>query len=230
MISRLTFSLVAAGACFTAALGVSMLALGREDAPNQGKLADAMSKQIAGWEGQDLPLGDTEVKNATTKLLNYDDYLYRVYRRGGSEVFVYAMYWKQGSISVREIAGHTPDGCWIANGAQIGAPKATRGLAVGGRATAPAEVREFRFPGGQRVEVAWWHLWGDNLIDRRFDQKSLSPTLRELWVWLGKRHGAQRDQLLVRIHTTEDLATVMKSPPVRSFLDQFPIIFSATPL
>jgi len=163
-------------------------------------------------------------------LLNYDDYIFRRYSKGADEVFVYAMYWRQGSISVREIAGHTPDGCWVANGALLRAPKQENGFAIGDEQTALAEVRDFVFPHQQRVQVAWWHLWGENRVDRSFDQKTLMPTLRELWIWLGRRHGARHDQLLVRIHTPGDLAAAMKTEPVAMFLKQFPAVFSAKPL
>jgi hypothetical protein len=189
-----------------------------------------MPMQIGGWAGADIPLGENEVLKASVRLLNYDDYIFRRYSKGSEEVFVYAMYWRQGSISVREIAGHTPDGCWVSNGAVLGAPKRENRFAIGSVDTADAEVREFVFPHHQQVQVAWWHLWGENLVDRSFDQKTLMPTLRELWIWLGRRHGARHDQLLVRIHTTGDLAAAMKTAPVTEFLKQFPVVFSAKPL
>lgn len=219
-----------AAACLFAAILVSMLSLRGEEQSVRVKLSVALPKKINGWVGEDLPLGDTEVTNATTRLLNYDDYIYRVYRRGGVEVYLYAMYWKQGSISVREIAGHTPDGCWVSNGATPIGRSTAEALTVGSRPTVAAEVRQFAFQNGERVNVAWWHLWGDNLVDRGFDQKTLFPTLRELWVWLGQRHGARRDQLLVRIHTAGDLGQAIAAEPVVSFLGNFPEVFTAQSL
>lgn len=224
------FVLWLSGGCLVAAIGVSLLTWNGERPTARPALATALPKEIAGWQGQDLPLGDTEVMNATTRLLNYDDYVYRVYRRGGSEVFVYAMFWKQGSISVREIAGHAPEDCWPANGAQIIGPRVANGFLVGNRLTAPAESREFLFSGGQHVRVAWWHIWGNNIVDRGFDRKSITPTLRELGIWLFQRRGVRHDQFLVRIHTTGDLAAALKTEPAALLLEQFPEVFSAQPL
>jgi hypothetical protein len=189
-----------------------------------------MPMQIGDWVGEDVPLGENEVLKASVRLLNYDDYIFRRYHKGAEQVFVYAMYWRQGSISVREIAGHTPDGCWVANGAALRSPKQENRFVIGSQETASAEVRDFIFPHHQQVQVAWWHIWGENLVDRSFDHKTLMPTLRELWIWLGRRHGARHDQLLVRIHTTGDLAAAMKTAPVTEFLKQFPVVFSAKPL
>lgn len=219
-----------AALCLALALAVSLLAFAATPPAKRPPLAQGLPRDIDGWRGQDVPLGDREVANAASRLLNYDDYIYRVYRRGNDEVWLYAMYWKQGSISVREIAGHTPDGCWIANGAALSAPKHTRRFQIDGQDTSPAEVREFAFPERQRVHALWWHIWGDNVVDHGFDQKSLKPTLRELWVWLAKRGGARRDQLLVRIHTPGNIDTMMTSEPVTAFLRNFPEIFEAKPL
>lgn len=215
--------------CLLAALLVSLVATNG----NQVKrvpLAKQLPLVIDDWQGSDVPLGNNEVINASERILNYDDYVFRVYHRGREEVFVYAMYWKQGSISIREIAGHAPDGCWVANGARPGEVYKCVRLLVNGRSTSPAEVREFIFSENRRVHVAWWHIWGNNLVDRGFDRKSLVPTLRELWVWLGKRRGVQQDQLFIRIHTQGDLSSTMQSEPVVAFFQNFPEVFSATPL
>lgn len=194
-------------------------------------LANRLPLIIDGWQGEDVPLGPTEATIEAVGKLNYNDYIYRVYRKSGQEVFVYAMFWQQGRISVREMAGHTPDGCWIANGARFAArPDSARALQITGRKTAPAEVRTFVFSGGQRVDAVWWHIWGDNVIDPGFAVKSLMPTLRETWIWLVKRRGQPRDQLLVRIHTAGELTTVLDSAPVTRFLELFPKVFRAEPL
>jgi hypothetical protein len=193
-------------------------------------LAARVPMSIEGWVGVDLPLGETEAVRFQVDKLNYHDYLYRVYRKGEREVFVYAMYWRQGDISVREMSGHTPDGCWVANGAKHAIPQETSALTVGNRQSAPAEVREFTFPNGQHVRTAWWHIWGTNLVDRSFAKKSIMPAVKEIWAWMVKRRGARQDQLLVRIHSLTPLDEMVLTPPMIVFLNQFPEVFTATPL
>jgi hypothetical protein len=212
------------------AIAAGLLGGGADDHAERAKLRSRLPVKIAGWEGQELPLGDNEVANATDRLLNYDDYIYRVYRRTNQEVYVYAMYWRQGSISVREIAGHTPDGCWISAGARLVEAKRSDSLPVAGRMTSRAEIRTFLFPGNQAIQVGWWHLWADSLVGRDFDRKSIVPTLRELWIWLGQRRGKRFDQVLVRIHTSGRLVDALGSEPAIAFLELFPEVFTATPL
>ncbi|WP_438483660.1 exosortase-associated EpsI family protein [Oleiharenicola lentus] len=214
--------------CLVTALSVIVF-FGPGEAPPDAHepLAKRLPKDINGWVGEDLPLGTMEALEASQRILNYDDYVYRVYRKASQEVFLYAMFWKQGSISIREIAGHTPDGCWIANGARFNSGRETRRLQVGVQLTVPAEAREFVFPNNQPVSAVWWHFWGNELVDRSFDRKSLLPTLREMWVWLVRRKGQRQDQLLVRIHAPSFGEEFLKQEPVQIFLGQFPAVFSA---
>lgn len=184
---------------------------------------------IDDWQGEDVPLGANESVVAAVGLLNYKDYIYRVYRKNGREVYVYAMFWRQGDISVREMSGHTPDGCWVANGAkQCIAPIQRRLDAGDGLLTAPAEVRQFAFPPDQRaINTAWWHIWGGEIIDRSFAQKSIMPMLKEIWLWGVKRRGAHKDQILVRIHSELPIDEAIQAPPVRQFIKSIPEVISA---
>src|SRR4051812_5968286 len=90
-------ALAIGGVCLAAAVTVSLLVGAGGNHVVRAKLGDSLPLKIAGWDGQDLPLGDAEVSSASGRLLNYDDYIYRVYHNGSAEVFIYAMYWKQGS-------------------------------------------------------------------------------------------------------------------------------------
>lgn len=221
--------LVGATCLIFAVITVSLAVRSPDNLPIRD-LARELPMVIDGWQGQDVPLGNQEIVDTTSRLLNYNGYIYRVYRRGNQEVWLYAMYWQQGRISVREVAGHTPDGCWIANGARHCREMRVERFLVGGRLTASAEVRRFEFQNRAQADAIWWHLWGGNIIDRSFEQKTIWPVLRELWIWLGRRGGAQRDQILVRIHTFGDLADVIDSSPVNSFLALFPEVFEAKSL
>lgn len=192
-------------------------------------LEERMPLSFGNWRGENIPLGPNESTLEAVGRLNYHDYVYRVYRRGSDEVYVYAMYWRQGDISVREMSGHTPDGCWVSNGARHGKEATQRQLhLLDGTLTAPAEVREFLFPPNDaKVNVAWWHIWGDEIIDRSFARKSVVPMLKEVWVWLVGRQGGYRDQILVRVHSTLPIEEAMKFEPVAEFIKDIPEVLSA---
>lgn len=194
-------------------------------------LCNRMPLNLDGWVGEDVPLGANEAILEAVGRLNYNDYVYRVYRRGSDEVYVYAMFWRQGDISVREMSGHTPDGCWVSNGAKhIAPPRRERLQLLTGRMTGEAEIRTFEFPSyAARVEVAWWHIWGGKLIDRSYANKTLMPMLKEIWVWLAQRKGGYSDQLLVRIHSSLSIEQALKTPPAVRFVETIPEVLTATP-
>jgi hypothetical protein len=130
------------------------------------------------------------------------------------------------------MSGHTPDGCWVSNGAQHCIEPVRRKLDIGGAVlTPPAEVREFLYPGyGERVNVAWWHIWGNDLVDRSFAVKNLMPMLKEIKIWLFDRKGAHKDQLLVRIHSSMPIDQVMVTSPARLFIQTLPEVLQAKPM
>jgi hypothetical protein len=227
-------SLFVMGAFFSMAvfaIGWSAVLNGRPPQPWQ-KLAERMPLNVEGWQGEDVPLGANETIMQAVSKLNYNDYVYRVYRKNGREVFVYAMFWRQGDISVREMSGHTPDGCWVANGATHCITPEVRPLDIGGsRLTAPAEVREFAFPpNGVRIQTAWWHIWGGDLVDRSFATKSIVPMLKEIWLWVVKRGGTHKDQLLVRIHSSLPIDEAAQAAPVVKFIKTIPEVLVARPV
>lgn len=221
------YLLVFFGMLLFAGIGISIFAALQEEAEVPWKpLALRIPLRIHGWVGQECPLGETEaVRNAVEKL-NYDDYIYRVYRKGNQEVFVYAMFWRQGRISVREMSGHTPDGCWVANGARNQASVANCQYVIATKTAKPAEVRQFLFPPNDIVNVAWWHLWGGEPVDQNYAKKSALPMLSEIWRWLGQYRGKKKDQLLVRIHSRMSLDEAMRTEPVRTFLEELPDVFA----
>ena len=183
---------------------------------------------IDGWIGTDVPLGATEFQTQEVAAhLNYRGHIYRSYRKDGREVFLYAMRWSQGDISIREMAGHTPDGCWVTHGAKPSGPPQVRALSVNGKATAPAECRAFTFPGGPGVQVAWWQIWGGELVPRAYAEKSIMPMIREVWAWVGRRSGRKADQWFVRIHSSGRIEEAVQTAPAAAFLAALPQVFTA---
>ena len=80
-------------------------------------LGQKLPSKIDGWIVTDEPLGATEHDSSRVKdILEYSDYVYRIYRKSGVEIGVYVAYWKPGEISVVSAGTHTPDNCWVQSG------------------------------------------------------------------------------------------------------------------
>lgn len=194
------------------------------------ELSERLPKEIDGWVSEDVPLGATESVLEAVSRLNYSDYIYRKYSKDGVDVYVYAMFWRQGEISIREMAGHTPDACWVSNGATRIGPMSEAILVCQDKTTKQAQVREFQFPhAGATMHVAWWHVWGDDIVPNDFRKKSPLTMVREIWYWLGHRGGEQQDQIFIRIHSDQALETIQETPVVAEFVKLFPQIIPSDP-
>ena len=124
--------------------------------------------QLAGWTVQDEPLGPNEsVKTAVERALNYDDYVYRLYRRNGATVGVYVAYWAPSRMPVQKVASHTPDRCWTENGWTCLESRFHETVTTPNTVLRAAQWRLFRAPGASehREHVLYWHLVGKRLYD-----------------------------------------------------------------
>jgi hypothetical protein len=201
---------------------------GAIDAAVPVALATRLPLQVGDWRGKDFPLGPGELGPLAEKALNPTDYLFREYSNGTDRVLVYAMFWRQGRISVREMTGHTPDGCWVTNGATHAAPARAGVARIRGRTTAAGEFRFFHISGNHRSDVVWWHIWGEQLVSPVLAERDITAMVAEVWQWLVGHRAQRRDQWLVRIHVIDgDLQRALDSPPVKAFADVVPIIFEA---
>jgi hypothetical protein len=132
-------------------------------------LAQRIPRELPGWVGGDAPLGANEVAStAVQRTLNYDDYIYRVFRRGDTTLGIYIAYWAPGRMPIQKVASHTPDRCWTENGWRCLEMK--HGVSVAGRGVdlQPAQWRLFEPPStGQssKEHVLFWHLVGDRIYD-----------------------------------------------------------------
>lgn len=151
----------------------------------QRPLAEYFPTTIAGWTGEDRPLGETEsVSKTALKLLNYDEAFQRVYRKNGKEFVVYVAYWKAGKVPARDVAFHTPDQCWVGVGWKRMAIDYRYQPAFEGHLLAPAQYREFDSP-GDRVYVLYWHILnGQSIVYSADGPPSQIATIKELF-----RHG-----------------------------------------
>ena len=138
---------------------------------------------LAGWTVRDEPLGPNEsVRSAVERTLNYDDCIYRLYRRNGVTVGVYVAYWAPSRMPVQKVASHTPDRCWTENGWTCLASRFHETVTTKAARLRAAQWRIFRAPGASEHQeyVLFWHLVGPRLHDygERFNA---TPGIVQWW-------------------------------------------------
>ena len=128
-------------------------------------LADYLPREMAGWHSEDRPVGETEAQvKAAEKVLNYDDAVLRIYRKGNQEFSVYIAYWRAGKMPAREISFHVPDVCWVLAGWRQCAADYHFQREFEGRWLAPAQYREYDEP-NSRQYVLYWHVLNGRTIN-----------------------------------------------------------------
>ena len=180
-------------------------------------LADYFPRAVAGWQGEDRPLGDTEeLTRAAGRILNFDEALVRDYHRGGREFSLYVAYWRAGKMPAREIAFHVPDQCWTAVGWRQVAADYRYQRAFAGRLLAPAQYREFTALRGREYVVYWHILDGRAIIYSPDGTPSQLDTFQSLL-----RHGLghKGQQYFIRLASAQPLDTLWNDPGFREILE-----------
>ena len=109
--------LLAAGVLLAALVAQGLGSLRTPPPTRPPHLAEKISARPAGWTSQEVPLGASEfMANEVEKVLKYDDFINREYRRGADRFGLYVAYWGPGKMPTQLVASHTPDRCWTENG------------------------------------------------------------------------------------------------------------------
>lgn len=131
-----------------------------------GYLKGKVPETITGWKAKDEPLGATEVvKGQVEAILNYDDYVFRIFSRGTARIGVYVAYWKRDRMPVSRVASHTPDRCWTENGWTCESMKFNEVWTIADKRLQPTQRRIFISPASTRENVAFWHLINGKAFD-----------------------------------------------------------------
>ncbi len=187
-----------------AAIGLQILpqresSLVKREAP----LADYFPREMAGWHSEDRPPAETEAEIARVRrLLNYDETLLRLYRKGEREFSLYVSYWRPGKMPAREIAFHVPDQCWVSVGWTESAANYNYQREFEGHLLAPAQYREFDGLGGRQYVFYWHILNGRAIIYSPEGTHSQLTTLGALFR-LGLNH--KGEQYFIRIASSSPL-------------------------
>jgi hypothetical protein len=74
-------------------------------------------EELNGWKIIDQDMAESpESSERISDFLNFDDALFRIFKKGDTFVGLYIAYWLPGKASYRWAGAHTPDTCWVQNG------------------------------------------------------------------------------------------------------------------
>jgi hypothetical protein len=111
-----------------------------------------------GWQERDLPLGPTEsVIDRSERLLRFDDFVFREFRRGSQYFTVYVAYWEPGKMPRRLVNMHNPDLCWILGGWVCTYRVRGKPLQVGDVVLVPAQFGTYEMR-GHEMHTYFWHM------------------------------------------------------------------------
>jgi hypothetical protein len=211
---KLSCVLVASLLLFTAGLQFIMASV----TGNTGRVHEPLKKLnlvVPGWESKDLPIAKTEfLLKKTEEILQYDDYRYVEYTKGGVKVALYIAYWGKGKISPKEISWHNPDICWVGNGFERIEAKSRVDRVLNGVTLRQAEERTY-LANGSRLFVAFFHLVGGRL-------RSVNLSGKDPWYAFFndiRQQGLniKNEQFFVRLSSTVSIDEVLSDPAMASF-------------
>lgn len=209
-----TVLFVAAFLLLAGVVAVVLAARPAAPAPMRPSLLSMLPESAHGWERELLPIADTpEMKARVNELLNYDDAVYAVYRRGRDRVSIYIAYWAPGRMPHRLIADHTPDVCWI----QAGWTRVSRTKQQRNAGGAPIVSEEGVFAlNGTSEHVAFWHIVKDRLLT--YDNAGRPPWyafIRDVWEWGTDQRS---EQWFFRISSDQPIDRAWAFEPTREAL------------
>lgn len=191
-------------------------------------LKTVVPAELAGWEVRDIPLTETQGSLENVRnVLQYDDVVQRLYRKGGLEVLVYTAYWKPGKVTTADAGTHNPDSCWVLAGwtrheRQYGVP-----LTLAGRTTLPAEEGVYSIR-NHATNVIFWHLVNGE-PNRYEDQQTgwrhgLAGRIERLPLAFEdiRKYGLnmKREQLFIRISANRPLPALIADPDFAALLNR----------
>ncbi|MBL9202930.1 MAG: exosortase-associated EpsI family protein [Opitutaceae bacterium] len=188
--------------------------------------------RLTGWVVNDEPLGPTEnVRGAIERELNFDDAVYRLYRRDGVTVGIYAAYWAPDRMPVQKVASHTPDRCWVENGWTCLDRRFAEMITAGEARLKPAQWRLLRAPGREPREehVLYWHVVGTQLYDHA---ARFAPGPGVVGWWrdaLAYALAGSREQLFVRVTSSVPFERLQADPGWKSLVESLAGLGLAAP-
>jgi len=183
----------------------------------KGGLEDKLLAEFEGWEVEEQPLAATEgMQEHVEGILNFSEFVYRTYQRGGTEISVYVAYWEPRKMPVRQVQSHTPDVCWVRSGWEMGDKQFSVPFSVNGQPLYPAEVRSLK-QNSQTQYVAYWHVLGDEIYVNRtrpgqWDRWDPFKTLMKFGLH------QQKEQFFIRVNSNRPIDEIWNLPLMREIM------------
>lgn len=180
-------------------------------------LAEILPETLTGWQIVDHDMAESpEASARISDFLNFDDAIFRTYRRGDTYIGVYVAYWKPGKASYRWAGSHTPDTCWVINGWTRSERQYSVPFEQAGKKFEPAEFGIYE-KDGVAQNVYFWHLIGGKA--NSYKQKGHSyylNALRDI-----QKHGLnqRKEQFFIRLSANKDLEELEKQPDFEKLME-----------
>lgn len=173
--------------------------------------------QMSGWHAEDKPLAETEaVAEEVERILQYDEYVYRSYKKQGREFSLYVCYWKPGKMPSREIAFHIPDKCWptagwVRTGATHDFKFESSPVTLG-----PGQLRTFTQKGAVQ-HVLYWHIFSGRILVYNRDGSPGDLTIFTDLLKLGLK--LKGEQYFIRLSSPEPLESLIGDDGFQQILE-----------
>ncbi|MFT4901630.1 MAG: hypothetical protein ACI81V_000904 [Lentimonas sp.] len=180
-------------------------------------LAEIVPHELAGWTIEDMDMADSPESSARiSEFLNFDDALFRVFKKGDTFIGLYIAYWKPGKASYRWAGAHTPDTCWVVNGWTCDEREYRVPFKNKEHPFEPAEYGIYS-KGGSSQNVYFWHLVGG--FAQNYVQTKV-PNIFSAWIDI-KDHGLslRKEQFFVRLSSNRSLKALKSEKEFHEILD-----------
>ena len=129
---------------------------------------------------------------------------------------IYAAHWSPGRMSWQDVATHTPDTCWTANGWTCIERVSRYALGWDNVEFAKGKWRKFIPPQGRSMEVLFWHVAGNRVVAYDAEERlsGLRESVRQLF-------SPKTDQYFIRVSSTTAITELKKDPGFRRAFSGF---------
>ena len=184
----------------------------------EGDLAEIIPSELKGWKITDQDMDESEEASARiSEFLNFDDALFRLFRKGDTFVGLYVAYWTPGKVSYRWAGAHTPNTCWVVNGwERIHREYAIPFSGGNGETFDLAEYGVYSRD-GLAQNVYFWHLVGGEPFS--YDQKGTPNIFAALLDIQNYGLKLREEQFFIRLSSNRTIEELRALPEFSEILD-----------
>ena len=180
-------------------------------------LSNIVPEELNGWKIVDQDMAESpESSERISNFLNFDDALFRIFKKGDTFVGLYIAYWLPGKASYRWAGAHTPDTCWVQNGWTRLDRKYSIPFQNEETPFQPAEFGIYEKDGSTQ-NVYFWHLVGGEAFG--YEQEgghNIFAALLDI-----KKHGLnlRDEQFFIRLSSNKKIEELKKIGGFNQILD-----------